>query len=76
MLVYCFSRRGKAPHSSNSISVTGMETNHLNRDFSSSPSVFEKSSRPMLGRKELFKNSLRKVAYAWKLINDLNLSGN
>ncbi|KAL4584784.1 hypothetical protein LXL04_009394 [Taraxacum kok-saghyz] len=36
--------------------------------------VFEKSSRPMLGRKELFKNSLRKVAYAWKLINDLNLS--
>ncbi|KAL4563690.1 hypothetical protein LXL04_027735 [Taraxacum kok-saghyz] len=66
--------RGKAPHSSNFISVTGMETNHLNRDFSSSPSVFEKSSRPMLGRKELYKNSLRKVAYAWKLINDLNLS--
>ncbi|KAL4563835.1 hypothetical protein LXL04_027883 [Taraxacum kok-saghyz] len=68
-------RRGKAPNSSNSISVTGMETNHLNRNFSSSPSMFEKSSRPMLGRKELFKNSLRKVAYAWKLINDLNLSG-
>nr|XP_043633173.1 peroxisomal acyl-coenzyme A oxidase 1-like [Erigeron canadensis]XP_043633175.1 peroxisomal acyl-coenzyme A oxidase 1-like [Erigeron canadensis] len=36
--------------------------------------VFEKFNKPMLGRKELFKNALRKVAYAWKLINDLRLS--
>ncbi|KAJ9556155.1 hypothetical protein OSB04_010769 [Centaurea solstitialis] len=36
--------------------------------------IFEKFSRPMLGRKELFKNSLRKVAHAWKLIIDLRLS--
>lgn len=28
----------------------------------------------MLSRKELFKNTLRKAAYAWKLINDLRLS--
>ncbi|KAI3762111.1 hypothetical protein L1987_52534 [Smallanthus sonchifolius] len=37
--------------------------------------VFEKFSKPMLGRKELFKNALRKAAYAWKLINDLRLTG-
>ncbi|KAL4570945.1 hypothetical protein LXL04_026610 [Taraxacum kok-saghyz] len=36
--------------------------------------VFEKFSRPMLGRKELFKNTLRKAAYAWKLIVSLGLS--
>ncbi|KAL4580385.1 hypothetical protein LXL04_016576 [Taraxacum kok-saghyz] len=42
LIVGYFSRRGNAPHSSNSISVTGMETNHLNRDFSSSPSIEQK----------------------------------
>ncbi|XP_024985799.1 peroxisomal acyl-coenzyme A oxidase 1-like isoform X1 [Cynara cardunculus var. scolymus] len=36
--------------------------------------AFEKFSRPMLGRKELFKSTLRKAAHAWKLIIDLRLS--
>ncbi|KAI7753238.1 hypothetical protein M8C21_006017 [Ambrosia artemisiifolia] len=36
--------------------------------------VFEKFSKPMLGRKELFKNTLRKTAHAWKLVNDLHLT--
>ncbi|KAK1408075.1 hypothetical protein QVD17_39707 [Tagetes erecta] len=36
--------------------------------------VFEKFSKPILSRKELFKNTLRKAAYAWKLINDLHLN--
>lgn len=29
----------------------------------------------MLGRKELFKNTLRKTAYAWKRIIELRLTG-
>ncbi|KAI3707374.1 hypothetical protein L6452_25830 [Arctium lappa] len=36
--------------------------------------VFEKFTRPMLGRKELFKNTLRKAAHGWKLIVDLRLT--
>ncbi|XP_071705869.1 peroxisomal acyl-coenzyme A oxidase 1-like [Rutidosis leptorrhynchoides] len=36
--------------------------------------AFEKFTRPMLGRKELLKNTLRKSAHAWKLIVDLRLS--
>ncbi|GJW37967.1 peroxisomal acyl-coenzyme A oxidase 1-like protein [Tanacetum coccineum] len=36
--------------------------------------AFEKFSKPMLSRKELFKSTLRKASYAWKLINDLRLS--
>lgn len=36
--------------------------------------AFEKFTRPMLGRKELFKNTLKKAAYAWKLIVNLRLS--
>ncbi|XP_076954901.1 peroxisomal acyl-coenzyme A oxidase 1-like [Bidens hawaiensis] len=36
--------------------------------------AFEKFSKPTLGTKELFKNTLRKAAYAWKLINDLRLT--
>ncbi|ONK59136.1 uncharacterized protein A4U43_C08F3360 [Asparagus officinalis] len=35
---------------------------------------FRKDTRTMLGRKELFKNTLRKAAYAWKRINELRLS--
>ncbi|KAJ8748125.1 hypothetical protein K2173_014554 [Erythroxylum novogranatense] len=36
--------------------------------------VFRKDNRGILGRKELFKNTLRKVAYAWKRIIELRLS--
>ncbi|XAR54930.1 Acyl-CoA oxidase [Bertholletia excelsa] len=36
--------------------------------------AFRKDTRAMLGRKELFKNTLRKAAYAWKRIIELNLS--
>lgn len=35
---------------------------------------FRKDNRTMLSRKELFKNTLRKAAYAWKTIVDLRLS--
>ncbi|CAL5432548.1 unnamed protein product [Camellia sinensis] len=37
--------------------------------------VFRKDNRPMLSRKDLFKNTLRKAAYAWKRIIELRLSG-
>ncbi|KAK7262141.1 hypothetical protein RJT34_29702 [Clitoria ternatea] len=36
--------------------------------------VFRKDNRPMLDRKELFKNTLRKATYAWKRIIELRLS--
>ncbi|XP_061337008.1 peroxisomal acyl-coenzyme A oxidase 1-like isoform X2 [Gastrolobium bilobum] len=36
--------------------------------------VFIKDNRAMLGRKELFKNTLRKTAYAWKRIMELRLN--
>ncbi|XP_065857793.1 peroxisomal acyl-coenzyme A oxidase 1-like [Euphorbia lathyris] len=36
--------------------------------------AFRKDNRPMLGRKELFKNTLRKAAHAWKRIIELRLS--
>ncbi|GAV77995.1 ACOX domain-containing protein/Acyl-CoA_dh_M domain-containing protein [Cephalotus follicularis] len=36
--------------------------------------AFQKDHRARLGRKELFKNTLRKAAYAWKRINELRLT--
>ncbi|CAL9195206.1 unnamed protein product [Musa hybrid cultivar] len=36
--------------------------------------VFKKDDRMMLGRKELFKNTLRKAAHAWRRINELRLT--
>ncbi|XP_028787730.1 peroxisomal acyl-coenzyme A oxidase 1 [Neltuma alba] len=36
--------------------------------------IFRKDNRPMLGRKELFKNTLRKAAHAWKRIIELRLT--
>uniref|UniRef100_A0A7N0VJ34 Acyl-coenzyme A oxidase n=1 Tax=Kalanchoe fedtschenkoi TaxID=63787 RepID=A0A7N0VJ34_KALFE len=36
--------------------------------------VFGKDTRTTLDRKELFKNTLRKVAHAWKQINELRLT--
>lgn len=36
--------------------------------------AFRKDNRPMLGRKELFKNTLRKAAHAWKRIIELRLN--
>ncbi|KAL5551428.1 hypothetical protein UlMin_001604 [Ulmus minor] len=36
--------------------------------------AFRKDNRTMLGRKELFKNTLRKAAYAWKRIIELRLN--
>ncbi|MFS8006274.1 putative acyl-CoA oxidase [Helianthus anomalus] len=39
--------------------------------------AFEKfTTRPMMGRKELLKITLRKAAHEWKLIVDLRLTGN
>ncbi|KAH7549643.1 hypothetical protein JRO89_XS13G0060300 [Xanthoceras sorbifolium] len=37
-------------------------------------SAFRKDNRPMLGRKELFKNTLRKATHAWKRIIELRLN--
>lgn len=37
--------------------------------------AFRKDNRVQLARKELFKNTLRKTAYAWKKIIELKLSG-
>ncbi|BAT75827.1 peroxisomal acyl-coenzyme A oxidase 1-like [Vigna umbellata] len=36
--------------------------------------AFRKDDRPMLGRKELFKNTLKKAVYAWKRIIELRLT--
>ncbi|KAF7810081.1 peroxisomal acyl-coenzyme A oxidase 1-like [Senna tora] len=36
--------------------------------------AFRKDNRTMLGRKELFKNTLRKATYAWKRIIELRLN--
>jgi len=37
--------------------------------------VFRKDDRAALGRKELFKNTLKKAAHAWKRVIELRLSG-
>ncbi|MED6113619.1 acyl-coenzyme A oxidase [Stylosanthes scabra] len=45
----------------------------MSRLVASDP-AFKKDHRPMLGRKELFKNTMRKAAYAWKRIIELRLT--
>lgn len=48
-------------------------SDRMSRLVASDP-AFRKDNRPMLGRKELFKNTLKKAAYAWKRIIELRLS--
>ncbi|VVB02227.1 unnamed protein product [Arabis nemorensis] len=48
-------------------------SNRISRLVAKDP-VFEKSNRAVMRRKELFKNTLRKTAHAWKMINELRLS--
>ncbi|KAK4844050.1 hypothetical protein QYF36_015791 [Acer negundo] len=48
-------------------------SDRISRLVASDP-AFRKDNRPMLGRKELFKNTLRKATYAWKRIIELRLS--
>ncbi|ESQ52191.1 hypothetical protein EUTSA_v10016360mg [Eutrema salsugineum] len=48
-------------------------SNRISRLVASDP-VFKKSNRAVMSRKELFKNTLRKSAHAWKMINELRLS--
>ncbi|KAI9076528.1 hypothetical protein K1719_041514 [Acacia pycnantha] len=48
-------------------------SDRMSRLVASDP-VFRKDNRPMLGRKELFKNTLRKAAHAWKRIIELRLN--
>ncbi|XP_050206091.1 peroxisomal acyl-coenzyme A oxidase 1-like [Mercurialis annua] len=48
-------------------------TDRVARLIASDP-VFEKDSRVMLSRKDLFKNTLRKAAYAWKRVLELRLT--
>jgi acyl-CoA oxidase len=49
-------------------------SDRISRLVASDP-VFRKDNRAMLGRKELFKNTLRKASHAWKRILELRLSG-
>ncbi|KAK9144548.1 hypothetical protein Sjap_004451 [Stephania japonica] len=48
-------------------------SDRMGRIVASDP-VFRKDNRAMLGRKELFKNTMRKAAHAWKRIIELRLS--
>ncbi|GAU24522.1 hypothetical protein TSUD_156340 [Trifolium subterraneum] len=48
-------------------------SDRMSRLVASDP-AFKKDHRPMLGRKELFKGTLKKAAYAWKRIIELRLS--
>eukprot|EP01018_Ginkgo_biloba_P002585 Gb_39042 [translate_table: standard] len=48
-------------------------SDRMSRLVASDP-AFRKDDRPRLSRQELFKNTLRKTAHAWKLILDLQLS--
>ncbi|XVF52578.1 hypothetical protein PTKIN_Ptkin05aG0029600 [Pterospermum kingtungense] len=48
-------------------------SDRVSRLVASDP-VFRKDNRTMLSRKELFKDTLRKTAHAWKRIVDLRLS--
>ncbi|KAF8380537.1 hypothetical protein HHK36_028024 [Tetracentron sinense] len=48
-------------------------SDRISRLVASDPG-FSKDTRTMLGRKELFKNTLRKAAHAWKRIIELRLS--
>ncbi|XLS78096.1 hypothetical protein HN51_062321, partial [Arachis hypogaea] len=48
-------------------------SDRMSRLVASDP-AFRKDNRPMLGRKELFKNTMRKAAYAWKRIIELRLT--
>ncbi|XP_068635662.1 peroxisomal acyl-coenzyme A oxidase 1-like [Aristolochia californica] len=45
----------------------------ISRLVASDP-AFRKDNRTMMGRKELFKNTLRKASYAWKRIIELRLT--
>ncbi|KAH1223517.1 Peroxisomal acyl-coenzyme A oxidase 1 [Glycine max] len=49
-------------------------SDRISRLVASDP-AFRKDDRTTLDRKELFKNTLRKAAYAWKRINELRLNG-
>ncbi|WVZ10937.1 hypothetical protein V8G54_015467 [Vigna mungo] len=49
-------------------------SDRISRLVASDP-VFRKDDRAALGRKELFKNTLRKAAHAWKRVIELRLSG-
>ncbi|CAA7020357.1 unnamed protein product [Microthlaspi erraticum] len=48
-------------------------SNRISRLVANDP-IFEKSKRAVMSRKELFKNTLKKSAHAWKMINELRLS--
>ncbi|KAK9274523.1 hypothetical protein L1049_021772 [Liquidambar formosana] len=48
-------------------------SDRISRLVASDP-AFRKDNRTMLGRKELFKNTLRKTAHVWKQIIELHLS--
>ncbi|KAL9276536.1 hypothetical protein ACSQ67_025919 [Phaseolus vulgaris] len=49
-------------------------SDRISRLVASDP-VFRKDDRTVLDRKELFKNTLRKAAHAWKRVIELRLSG-
>ncbi|XP_031273870.1 peroxisomal acyl-coenzyme A oxidase 1-like [Pistacia vera] len=72
--------RNKAEFDVNEMKIVWAGSRHvfelsdrISRLVASDP-AFGKDNRPMLSRKELFKNTLRKTAHAWKRINELRLS--
>ncbi|KAJ6851121.1 peroxisomal acyl-coenzyme A oxidase 1-like [Iris pallida] len=77
---YLAEERGKAAFDVEAMKVVWAGSRHslevsdrMARLVASDP-VFQKDTRTMLGRKELFNNTLRKAAHAWKRINELRLT--
>ncbi|CAL0312306.1 unnamed protein product [Lupinus luteus] len=72
--------RNKAEFDVDSLKIVWAGSSHdlqlserMSRLVASDP-AFRKDNRAILGRKELFKNTLRKATYAWKRINELRLT--
>nr|AQZ55555.1 acyl-CoA-oxidase-1 [Mangifera indica] len=77
---YLADERNKAEFDVNEMKIVWAGSRHafelsdrISRLVASDP-AFRKDNRPMLSRKELFKNTLRKTAHAWKRINELRLT--
>ena len=77
---YLADERNKAEFDVNEMKIVWAGSRHafelsdrISRLVATDP-AFRKDNRPMLSRKELFKNTLKKTAHAWKRINELRLS--
>ncbi|KAL9665068.1 hypothetical protein QQ045_020477 [Rhodiola kirilowii] len=79
-LDYLADERSKAEFDVNEMKIVWSGSKHefevsdrISRLVASDP-VFAKDTRTTLSRKDLFKDTLRKVAHAWKRINELRLT--